>query len=447
MRGLLFDNLRPLGEEVIGMRPLTPIEKTAFIFYLVYAGILLFFSYWNPAQPVTSDRLNLRDEELGNGQSDFTSLQRAFEDLWEKALSRKGWDRSKLLIQTENKLEEDNLNRTAVKWVNAKSKYLLPDNATAEDLAELVAEWENINHSLNLKQGDPQWGYQRGQLWLRLNSELPVNLEGSAKNLPVQQLTIVIPAGADLNRNWPGLIPRLPPRIPPPVVERPQAQPLVQKPRVALIIDDVGSVRKAADAMLQVPAKLTWAVLPFTPYAAEYAEAARERGFEVMLHLPLEPLDRKNNPGPGLIRRDWTEEEIIAQLEANLNQVPGAVGINNHMGSAGTADERLMDLIMGHIKAKGLYFVDSMTTDRSVGEAVARRYQVRFKKRHVFIDNLPDIDSKKKALRELIKVALVKGEAIGIGHVRDGTAEAIIEMLPEFEEAGIELVTVSELFE
>ena len=428
------------------MRPLTPIEKTAFIFYLAYAGLLLFFSCWNPVQPVTSGQSDLGDGELGNGQNDFTSLQSSFEDLWEKALSRKGWDRLKLLIQTETKLEEDSLTGTAVKWVNAKSKFLLPDNATAEDLGELVAEWERINHSLNLKPGDPQWGYQKGQLWLRLNSKLPVNLAGSAKDLPVQQLTIVIPAGADLNRNWPGLIPRLPPRIPPPSVEPHQTQPLIRKPRVALIIDDVGSVRKAADAMLQVPAKLTWAILPFTPYAAEYAEAARERGFEVMLHLPLEPLDRKNNPGTGLIRRDWTEEEIIAQLEANLNQVPGAVGINNHMGSAGTADERLMDLIMGHIKAKGLYFVDSMTTDQSVGEAVARRHQVRFKKRHVFIDNLPDIDSKKKALRELIKVALAKGEAIGIGHVREGTAEAIIDMLPEFEKAGIELVTVSELF-
>lgn len=443
----MLENWRALGEEVIGVRPLTPIEKTAFIFYLVYAGLLLFFSCWNPAQPVTSGRLNLGDGELGNGQSDFTNLQNSFEDLWEKALSRKGWDRSQLLIQAETKLEEDSLGGTAIKWDNAKSKFLLPDNATAEDLAELVAEWESINHSLNLKPGAPQWGYQRGQLWLRLNSELPVNLAGNAKDLPLQQLTIVIPSGADLNRNWPGLIPRLPPPIPPPVVEPPQTQPLLRKRRVALIIDDVGSVRKPADAMLQVPARLTWAVLPFTPYAAEYAEAARERGFEVILHLPLEPLDLKNDPGPGLIKRDWSDEQIVEQLEANLNQVPGAVGVNNHMGSAGTADERLMDLIMGQIKAKSLYFVDSLTTDRSVGEAVARRHQVRFKKRHVFIDNLPDINSKKKALRELIRIALAEGEAVGIGHVRDGTAEAIIAMLPEFEKAGIELVTVSELFE
>jgi polysaccharide deacetylase 2 family uncharacterized protein YibQ len=230
-------------------------------------------------------------------------------------------------------------------------------------------------------------------------------------------------------------------------VEIPKAVPASKKPRVALIIDDVGSVRKAADAMLNVPARLTWSVLPFTPHAQEYIEAAKERGFEIMLHQPMEPLDRSNNPGPGLIKGEWTEEVIIAQLEANLDQVPGAAGLNNHMGSAGVADERLMEIVMGFIKDKNIYFVDSMTSQNSLGEAVARRYQVRFNKRDVFIDNLEDIESKKRALRQLIKVALNKGEAIGIGHVRNGTAEAIIEMLPEFEKAGIEIVPVSELLD
>ncbi len=431
---------------MILVRPLTPIQKTAFIFYLAYAGLLLFFSFWNPVKPITSSGLNPDNRELRKAQNDFTDLQSSFEGLWGGVLARKGWDRAKLLIQVETKLEEKSFGGNDVKWINAQSKLLLPENATEEDLVEIVNEWEKINYALKLKTSALKWGYQRDRLWLRLGSELTVNIGGSVKKLPVQQLTIVTPAGADLNRKWPGLIPRLPPLISPPDIELPQARPLLGKPRVALIIDDVGSVRKAADAMLQVPARLTWAILPFTPYAAEYAEAAKERGFELILHLPLEPLDLKNNPGPGLIKRDWTDDEIIKQLEADLNEVPGAVGINNHMGSAGTADERLMDLLMGQIKGRGLYFVDSMTTDRSVGEVVARRHQVRFKKRHVFIDNLSDLESKKKALRELIKIALAKGEAIGIGHVRNGTAEAIIEMIPEFEKAGIELVTISELF-
>ncbi len=430
------------------MRPLTPDQKTAFIFYLAYAGLLFFVSVWSPAKPATSGLHNPDYRELEKGLNDLTTIQSSFDGLWKEALARKRWDQESLLLQAETKLEEKRLSKNEVKWVNAKSQILLPSGATEKDMSELVSEWEEINRSLKIDTADLKWGYQKDQLWLRLSSELPVAVPGGIKKLPMQQLTLVTPSKADLHSKWPGLIPRLPPKILPPVkIEVPKNAPVIKKPRVALIIDDVGSVRKAADAMLQVPARLTWAVLPFTPYAGEYVEAARERGFEVILHLPLEPIDRKNNPGPGLIKRDWTEAEIIDQLEANLNQVPGAVGINNHMGSAGTADERLMEIIMGFIKNKNIYFVDSMTSLSSLGETVARHHQVKFNKRDVFIDNLEDIDSKKKALRQLIKIALKKGEAIGIGHVRNGTAEAIMEMLPEFEKAGIELVTVSELLD
>lgn len=430
------------------VRPLTPIQKTALIFYLVYAGLLLFFTLWNPTKPVISGPLNPNRWEIKKGPNDFTALQSSFEKLWGEVLASKGWDWENLLIQGETKLEEERFGKYQIKWANSKSKLLLPESVTEQDLVELVAAWDRINQSLQLNSSDLKWGYQQEQLWLRLSSQLTMDLTEGTKKIPVQQLTIMIPSGAALNHKWPGLIPRLPPTIlPPPTVEVPEDLPAIKRPRVALIIDDVGSVRKAADAMLQVPARLTWAVMPFTRYAAEYIQAAKERGFEVMLHLPLEPLDPKNNPGPGLIKRDWTDEQIIKQLEADLDQVPGAVGINNHMGSAGTADERLMDILMGEIKKRGIYFVDSMTSNLSVGEVVAHRHQVRFKKRDVFIDNLPDSDSKKKALRELIKIAVTKGEAIGIGHVRNGTAEAIIEMLPEFEKAGVEIVPVSELFE
>lgn len=428
------------------MWPLSPSQKTAFIFYLAFAGLLFFVSSWSPVKPVTSGQLNLDRQELKIGLNDLSDLQSSFGVLWEEALARKGWNQERLLLQSETKLEERRFGKIEVKWINAKSKFLLPETVTEEDLGDLIADWKNINRSLELDSATIKWGYQKDKMWLRLASGLSVKVSGGPKTLPIYQLTILTTSGDGFKQRWPRFIPRLPPKIlPPDKVEPPKDISVIKKIRVALIIDDVGSVRKAADAMLKVPARLTWAVLPFTPYAEEYIKAAKECGFEVILHLPLEPLDMRNNPGPGLIKRDWSEEEIIEQLEANLNQVPGAVGINNHMGSAGTADERLMDIIMGQIKKKNIYFVDSMTTERSVGATLGRRHQVLFKKRNVFIDNLTDLNSKKRALRQLIKIALVEGEAIGIGHVRDGTAEAIIEMIPEFQKARIEIVPVSEL--
>jgi len=432
-------------EDVVYVRPLLNNQKTALIFYLAYAGLLCFISLWSPVKQVVSGRFNPNQIELKKDFKDLSNLEHSFELLWKEALNRQGWDGEHYLLSSESKLEECMLGKGVVKWISASSNISLPNNMTEKDLIELINEWEDINRSLELDSAKIQWGYQKKQLWVKLANGLTLKAPGGAKTIPIHEITLIINSGAALNHKWPGVIPRLPPEIRPPgKVEIPKVVP-ASKPRVALIIDDVGSVRKAADAMLNVPARLTWSVLPFTPYAQEYIQAAKERGFEVMLHLPMEPLDRSNNPGPGLIKGEWNEEKIIAQLEVNLDQVPGAAGLNNHMGSAGTADERLMDVVFEYVKNKNLYFIDSMTTERSFGETVARRHQLKFNKRDIFIDNLADIDSKKSALRQLIKVTLKKGAAIGIGHVRDGTAEAIVEMLPEFDKAGIEIVPVSEL--
>ncbi|NLY76244.1 MAG: divergent polysaccharide deacetylase family protein [Firmicutes bacterium] len=429
------------------MRPLLPEQKTALIFYLAFAGLLLIVTGWSPVKPAVSDQRSSDGQGLVNGVTDLSGIHSNFELLWEEALARRGMDQKNLILRSETRLEEEKFGEDAVKWVYTSKELSVPETVTEADLAQLAEDWKEINRALELAAPEIKWGYQGGRLWLRLGSEAPLKVSGGPKTVPVLRVTLIKKLETASQRGIPGLIPHFPPKVKPPAAkEPPRDLPALKKPRVAIIIDDVGYVKKAADSMLKVPARLTWAVLPFTPYASEYVEAAKERGFEIMLHLPLEPLDHNANPGPGLIKTDWPEEEIIKQFEANLDQAPGAVGVNNHMGSAGTADERLMDLLMGQIKAKGLYFVDSMTTDHSAGEAAARRHQTPYKKRDVFIDNLPDPDSKKRALRELIKIALVKGEAIGIGHVRNGTAEAIMEMLPEFEKAGIEIVPVSELF-
>ncbi len=233
--------------------------------------------------------------------------------------------------------------------------------------------------------------------------------------------------------------------------EKPGAMPLLPKPavsqkaKVALIIDDVGHNQSIIRDIAKIPIPLTWAFLPYTPYIKECLAEAKANGFEVMLHLPLEPLDRTRDPGPGVIRRNWTETQIEQQLKRNLEAVPGAIGLNNHMGSLGTQDPHLMACLMRIIKTTKLFFIDSRTSPKSIAEKYAMEYQVPFAKRHVFIDNDADPNLKKAALRELINIALKEGSAIGIAHVKDGNAAVIIEMLPEFSNAGIEFVPVSEL--
>ena len=202
--------------------------------------------------------------------------------------------------------------------------------------------------------------------------------------------------------------------------------------------------RQPADELLRVPLRLTWSVLPFAPYTREYTLAAKERGFEILMHQPLETIAGKVNPGPGLIRRNWSEAEILRQLDLNLQQVPEAVGLNNHMGTTGPDDGLLTRTLMLELKRRNLFYIDSRT-DRSIAESYACSIGVPFAKRAVFIDHYRELEPNKTAVRQLIKNALRDGQAIGIGHVRPGTARLITEMIPEFQSAGVIIVPISEL--
>ncbi len=479
------------------MRPLSPALKTALIFYSAFALILVTFHFW-PAQPVTLPAAvgapSLVFEQ--SGPVDLVFLQDSLDESWTNLLQRNGWQLNEVLQWEEARLHERETDRNRLRWVRSRSRIQLPPAANEHDLVELGWEWRKLVSSQGLAIRAIRWGFNGRTLWIRCESVIPVTLSGAYQELPAMELLLKQPLTGAVKRSWQwrGLIPEPPPftrpaptpvaiqpqptaapaptvaaerppappqplltakPAPVPTVKpspvptlRPQIPPVRRRARVAIIIDDVGFVRAPADAMLQVPARLTWSVLPFTPYALEYIGKAKERGFEIMLHLPLEPLNKAANPGPGLIRREWPEEQILTQLDADIKQVPGLAGINNHMGSAGTYDDRLMDILLKAIKERQLFFIDSNTGDPahpSVAAKYARKYNVPFAKRRVFIDDSSDYQAKLAALRQLLKLALKEGEAIGIGHVRSGTPEAIIEVLPEFIKAGVAIVPASEL--
>lgn len=221
---------------------------------------------------------------------------------------------------------------------------------------------------------------------------------------------------------------------------------LPAKPRVALILDDVGFVWGPVEAFFSIKAPLTFAVLPWGEYSQYHAEKAKNHGYEVILHLPLEPLDPAQTPGPGTLLVAAPPEENLRQLRANLRNVPGITGVNNHMGSKGTQDPALMRLVMEELKAKGLFFVDSLTIEGSVGLKTARKLGVPAAVRDLFLDHYGTEDIPRQ-LENLLQRALAEGSAIGILHPRPGAAEALASFLPRFQEAGVRIVPVSELVE
>ncbi|MFB3073396.1 MAG: divergent polysaccharide deacetylase family protein [bacterium] len=218
-------------------------------------------------------------------------------------------------------------------------------------------------------------------------------------------------------------------------------------PRVAIVIDDLGVSLKAAQTLLGIPQPLTFAVLPKLTHSREIAEAAAAAGRDVLLHLPMEPLDYpEKDPGPGALFKSMTSEAMVEVLKEDLAAVPKAVGVNNHMGSRLTEDEEVMRLILTMLKERRLFFLDSYTSPRSVVSEVARELGVPTASRHVFLDHEPEgADYVAAQIDRLIAVARRHGEAIGIGHPRPSTIAALQEHLPKLAEAGITVVPLSTL--
>lgn len=221
-------------------------------------------------------------------------------------------------------------------------------------------------------------------------------------------------------------------------------------PRIALVIDDFGNSNSdAVRGMLDLDAPLTISVLPHRPHTATLADAARRAGKEVLVHIPMEPLSYpETDPGEGALLTSHTREELNRRTNAALDDVPHAVGANNHMGSSFTALHIPMRVVMGRLRERGLYYLDSMTSPSSVGLAEAERAGIPSARNRMFIDSPLDESGRmdiESQLADLVAIARKRGEAIGIGHPYPETVSALEKAIPELEREGIELVFVSQL--
>jgi polysaccharide deacetylase 2 family uncharacterized protein YibQ len=215
-------------------------------------------------------------------------------------------------------------------------------------------------------------------------------------------------------------------------------------PALAIVIDDWGYNTLLVPQMAAFPATLTIAVMPGLPRGADCAQAAAKAGHEVILHQPMETL--KPMPlAPGTIKASMSDAEILALLDSHFQALPQMSGLNNHEGSKGSADPRLMRLICGWLKQKGLYFLDSKTSAASVGEAEARQAGIPYAARRVFLDNEDKVEAVEKALSQAAAIALKTGSCIAIGHPRKNTFAALENMVRGIQAKGLSMVPVSEL--
>ena len=216
--------------------------------------------------------------------------------------------------------------------------------------------------------------------------------------------------------------------------------------RVAIVIDDIGYDPDALGRLLAIEAPLAFSVLPHTPHARSCAEAIHRAGREVLLHLPMEPHGwPERDPGRGALFVSMTAGEIRRVLLEDLQDVPHARGVNNHMGSKFMEDREALRVVFGVLQKRGLYFVDSRTTEASAARELAAEQSLRFAERDLFVDEAEGRSRAAMHLERLLDTRDAWSERLLIGHPYPETVSALEETIPRLAAAGIRIVRLSDL--
>jgi hypothetical protein len=232
------------------------------------------------------------------------------------------------------------------------------------------------------------------------------------------------------------------PKQPPPVIPPQPPQPV--RGVIAIVIDDWGYHMNTLPIVERIKLPMTMSVLPNLSYSARVAKELHDHGFEVILHLPMEAASGYRSEN-NTILTSMPQPLILKILENDLAGIPYLAGVSNHMGSKATQDARTMNIVLTYLKARGLYFLDSLVIARSVCSDVAGKVKIPFAKRDVFLDNKEEPGYIRGQLHKLKSKAEAFGYAIGIGHDRPVTLEVLSEVMPELQKEGYKFVFVSEI--
>jgi uncharacterized protein len=269
--------------------------------------------------------------------------------------------------------------------------------------------------------------------------------------LPIAALSIFfawlsirgVPVAEQLSTSAPSVSKQEAAAITPRVIPRSGTSLQQTRGSIALIIDDLGYGESVEKAM-RIDPNVSFAILPNSNRARLVAERLHQKGFEILCHLPMEPMDGSVNPGDNAVLTSMSNAQIASTTRQSVAAIPYARGVNNHMGSRATADRRVMSTVIGALP-DGFYFVDSRTGDRSIAADVARSMKVKTATRHVFLDS----DRSEKAVREQIRLlaemAEERGVAVGIGHPYEVTLRVLLEEAPALRARGIRFVRASEI--
>ena len=215
---------------------------------------------------------------------------------------------------------------------------------------------------------------------------------------------------------------------------------------IGLIIDDFGYRNDhISNGFLDLPGKLTYAIIPGHQHSQLFSKKAYDAGYEVIVHMPMENIGKTYGEEEYVLMSYFQDDEIKDRINKSFEHLPESIGLNNHQGSRGTADPRVMTLLAKEIKKNKKFFIDSRTASNSIAESTMRKYGVPTNKRDVFLDNELDEEKIKIQLLKLAEKSEKKGIAIGIGHVKPQTLNVLAKEIPVLQKKGFRFEFVSNL--
>ena len=217
-------------------------------------------------------------------------------------------------------------------------------------------------------------------------------------------------------------------------------------PCIAIVIDDFGYINDhIVEGFLSINEKMTFAVIPGHLYSRQIAREAYSNGFEILLHMPMESHKDNLEKEPFIISSTMTRIDIEEKIKTAFLEIPEAVGMNNHQGSKFTEIDWAMETLAPILKKNKKYFLDSRTSPNTIAESVIKKYGIKTVHRDVFIDNELSENYVKEKIKELEKIAMETGYAIGIGHAKEITLNVLKKIIPKIKHNGIKFCFVSDI--
>jgi len=230
---------------------------------------------------------------------------------------------------------------------------------------------------------------------------------------------------------------------PEPVV-LPTAKP-PQQPYISIIIDDLGNDLAIGKRILNLPYPITISILPHTPHSQQLHHLAYQLNKEIMLHLPMQALKNNRYLGPGSLTLNMSEKQLRHTLRQDLQSLPDAIGVNNHMGSLLTTRSKPMNIVMEELADWGeLFFIDSRTTAETIAYQSAIQHGLAAQSRDLFLDNQQDESYIRQQFKKLLNKAKQNGSALAIAHPHITTLNVLESELKQLHTTGVNIIPVSQ---